>query len=146
MRRYLPLLGVTMLAAGVAFGVTQWIRHASCPNESAWLRKEFSLTDAQVAAIEKIRAEYKPLCAQHCGKLSTARERIAQAEKTSGINSPAYAQAQAEYEAINVECGQATRRHLEAIAAQMSPEEGRRYLELVGPKISQAAPKSSAIK
>lgn len=146
MKRYLPLLGVTILAAGVAFGVTQWIRHVSCPNESAWLKKEFSLTDSQVAAIEKIRAEYKPLCARHCGELSAARKRIDDAEKTYGPTSPAYLQAQAEFEAINLECGQATRKHLEAIAAQMSPDEGRRYLELVGPKISQSAPKSSATK
>lgn len=146
MKRYFPLLGVTVLAAGVAFGVTQWIRHVSCPNESAWLKKEFSLTDAQVASIEKIRAEYKPLCARHCGELSTAKKRIDDAEKTSGKTSPAYIQAQAEFEAINLQCGQATRKHLEAIAAQMSPEEGKRYLELVGPKISQASPQSTATK
>lgn len=93
MKRYFPLLGVTVLAAGIAFGVTQWIRHATCPNESAWLKTEFSLSESQVAAIEKIRAEYKPLCARHCSELSAARKRIVDAEKTAGKNSPAYLQA-----------------------------------------------------
>jgi hypothetical protein len=135
MKRFLPLVVVTILAGAVAFGVTQWIRHAYCPDENAWLQQEFSLTDAQIAAIQKIRAEYEPTCAGHCDKITAAKSRLA-AAKSSGPASEAYIAANAEFAAISHECAEATRLHLAAIAAQMPPEQGRRYLEMVGPKIT----------
>ncbi len=135
MKRFLPLITVTLLAGAIAFGVTQWIRHACCPGETAWLQQEFSLTDAQIAAIQKIRADYAPTCAGHCEKISAAKARLA-AAKASGVASDAYLAANAELAAISRECAEATRKHLEEIAAQMSPEQGRRYLEMVTPKIT----------
>ena len=138
MKRYLPLVVVTLLAGAVAFTVTQWVRHASCPDETTWLQKEFSLTDAQLAAIQKIRDEYQPNCAGRCDRISAAKAKLANAAKISGPASEAYIAANAEFAAISQECADATRRHLEAIAAQMPPEQGRRYLEMVGPKITAA--------
>jgi hypothetical protein len=136
MKRFLPLIVVTVLAGAVAFTVTQWVRHACCPDENTWLKEEFSLSDTQLAAIQKIRSEYEPTCAGHCDKITAAKTKLAAAAKTTGPASDAYIAANAEFAAISQECAEATRLHLEAIAAQMPPEQGRRYLELVGPKIT----------
>jgi cyclopropane fatty-acyl-phospholipid synthase-like methyltransferase len=139
MKRFLPLVVVTILAGTVAFAVTQWFRHASCPDEKTWLRTEFALSDAQIAAIQKIRKDYEPTCASHCGKISAAKQKLAAAEKTGGPSSADYLNARAEFDALSRACAESTRRHLEAIAAQMPAEEGRRYLEMVGPKITSAS-------
>jgi hypothetical protein len=138
MKRFFPLLAVVVLAGAVAFGVTQWVRHKCCPDENTWLQTEFSLSNEQLAAIKKIRADYGPVCATHCSKLSTEKKRLADLEKKHSRDSADYLAALAAFEALNRECAAATRKHLEAIAAQMPPDQGRRYLEMVGPKITAA--------
>jgi cyclopropane fatty-acyl-phospholipid synthase-like methyltransferase len=135
MKRFLPLAVVSLAAGAIAFGVTQWIRHACCPGETAWLQQEFSLTDAQMAAIQKIRADYAPTCAGHCEKINAAKARLA-AARSSGVASEAYLAANAELAALSRECAEATRHHLAEIAAQMPPDQGRRYLEMVTAKIT----------
>lgn len=138
MKRFLPLFVVIVLAGAVAFGVTQWMCHKGCPDENTWLQTEFSLSNEQLAAIKKVRADYGPVCATHCSKLSTEKKRLAETEKKHGRDSADYQMALAAFEALNRECTEATRKHLEAIAAQMPPDQGRRYLEMVGPKITTA--------
>ncbi len=140
MKRALPLLVAVLFAGVAAFAVTQWLSRNRIPDEDTWLKQEFALNDAQVAAIRKIRAEYAPQCAQHCGMIAEARQRVAAAEKYEGSGSPAHRQAREDFDRVSLECAQATRAHVEAIAAQMPPEQGRRYLEMVGPKLTTAQP------
>ncbi|ATC64987.1 hypothetical protein CMV30_14000 [Nibricoccus aquaticus] len=147
MKRFLPLFVVIVLAGAVAFGVTKWVCHKGCPDENTWLQTEFSLSNEQLAAIKNIRADYGPVCASHCSKLSTEKKRLANLEKKHGRDSADYLAALAAFEALNRECAEATRKHLEAIAAQMPHDQGRRYLEMVGPKITATnSPISPAAK
>jgi hypothetical protein len=134
--RFIPLILVTLIAGIIAFALTKWVRHACCPDESAWLRQEFALSDAQLAAIKKIRADYAATCALHCEKIAAAKDKLASLKKSNGPDSTAANAARAELASISHECAEATRQHLAAIAAHMHPEQGRRYLELVGPKIT----------
>lgn len=138
MKRALPLLIAVLFAGAAAFAVTQWLSRSRGTDEDTWLRQEFSLNDAQIAAIRKIRADYAPVCAHHCGNIAEARQRLVSAEKYDGPSSPAYREAREAFDRISRECSQATRAHVEAIAAQMPPEQARRYLEMVGPKITSA--------
>lgn len=140
MKRFLPLFVVVVIAGAAAFGVTQWICHKGCPDDITWLKTEFKLSDEQIAAIKKIRADYGPECAHHCSKISSAREKLSEARKTHGPGSPAFAAAERELAAITEECAKASHGHLAAIAAQMPPEQGRRYLEMVGPKLIDTSP------
>lgn len=147
MKRFLPLFVVVVLAGAVAFAVTKWVRHACCPDENTWLQTEFSLSPEQLAAIKKIRSDYDPVCAQHCSKLAEEKKHLAELEKNHGRNSADHLAALAAFEALNRECAEATRKHLEAIAAQMPPGQGLRYLEMVGPKITTpSAPSSPGTK
>ena len=147
MTRFLPIFAVVVLAGAAAFGVTKWVCFRGCPDENTWLQKEFSLSNEQIAAIKKVRADYGPVCATHCNKLSAEKKRLADLENKHGRDSADYRTALAAFEALNRECAEATRKHLEAIAAQMPPDQGRRYLEMVGPKITAAnAPISPATK
>jgi hypothetical protein len=147
MKRFLPLVVVIVLAGAVAFGVTQWMCHKGCPDENTWLQTEFSLSNEQLAAIKKIRADYAPVCANHCDKLAEEKKRLADLEKKHGRDSADYLSALAAFEALNRACAESTRKHLESIAAQMPPDQGRRYLDMVGPKITATnAPISPATK
>jgi Spy/CpxP family protein refolding chaperone len=102
-----------------------------------WLAGEFALTPEQTAAIKKLEADYAPVCAEHCRRINETRARLAALENSGGQASPDYAAARAQWAELARECNAATMRHLESVAAAMSPGQGRRYLALVVPKLAQ---------
>lgn len=131
-------LAIALVAGLASFGVTRWLAASSAPaDEMAWLRKEFALTAEQAGAIERLHEAYRPVCTEHCARILEARERLAALERTDGRDSAAYAAAAAAMTQLTRTCTESTRAHLEAVAALMSPEQGRRYLELVGSKVAQ---------
>ncbi len=142
MKRWLWLLGLALVAAITAFAITRHRLSHCMPDEMTWLRKEFVLTPVQIAAIEQLNTAYEPICADHCQRIGAARRRLHDLETTSNPPpAPAeLAAAQTNWQALCDECNTATRGHLEAIAAQMSPAQGKRYLDLVGPKLTRRNP------
>jgi Spy/CpxP family protein refolding chaperone len=143
-----PFVRLALLALAVgalAFGLTRWLAphpHAD-GDEMAWMQSEFHLTPAQTAAIEKLQDDYSPVCMGHCHLIREARTRLTTLEAATPRNPADTAAAQAELTRLKAVCHDATRKHLEAVAAQMSPGEGRRFLDLTLPKLagqSHAAP------
>ena len=140
MKRLFWLIGLALVAGAVAFAITQRCVNRPMPDEMTWLREEFALTPAQAAAIEQLNTAYEPVCADHCQRIGAARRRLQALETSSNPQSTELATAQATWQALCDECTTATRGHLEAVAAQMSPEQGKRYLDLVGPKLTRRNP------
>ena len=140
MIRWLWLFGLALVASFVAFAITRRCVSHAMPDEMTWLREEFALTSAQAAAIEQLNTAYEPVCAAHCQRISAARHRLQALDVASTTPSIELADAQTAWQALCDECTTATRAHLEAVAAQMSPEQGKRYLELVGPKLTRREP------
>ncbi len=142
-----PSIRLTLLAltvGAIAFGLTRWL---VCPHadadEIAWMKTEFHLTSAQTAAIEKLHDDYGPVCMEHCRLIREAGVRLTALETANQRNSADYVAAIAEMNRLKSVCHDATKKHLEAVAAQMSPDEGRRFLYLTLPKLvdqSHAAP------
>ncbi|MBL9214437.1 MAG: hypothetical protein JNG83_03070 [Opitutaceae bacterium] len=129
MRRYVLLVA---LAAVVAAGSYALTRHFAAPrdeDQAAWLRREFALTDDQAAAISRLQADYQPVCAEHCRLIQETRTRLAAAPSDPALR--------AEIARLERICNEATLGHLRGIAAQMAPEQGRRFLALVEPKVSR---------
>jgi hypothetical protein len=121
-----PAVRYTLLAlaaAALAFGITHLCLRPSVENtdEITWLRKEFNLTPAQVAAIEKLHDDYHPVCMAHCAAITAARQNFAPP---------------AELARLETVCRDATLAHLQRVAAVMSPAEATRFLALVTPKVS----------
>lgn len=114
---------IALAAAVFAFGVTHFCLRPSSADtdEIAWLRTEFNLTPAQTVAIEKLHADYAPVCMAHCAAISEAREKSAPP---------------AELARLEAVCRDATLAHLQRVAAVMPPAERTRFLALVGPKVS----------
>lgn len=128
------LLLVALLAGAAGFGLTRLLQPAprfDAGDELTWLTHEYELTAAQAQTIAALHAAYRPICAEHCAAIADAKDRIA--------NLPAdtdHVVVQAQVERLVVACHDATRAHLEAVAAAMSPEQGKRYLAQIGPRLS----------
>ena len=109
-----------------------------------WLRADFHLTDSQFAAIRELHESYSGSCAEHCRMIQEAT-RARNALKTAGRADPAaLLAAEQKIQELRAHCETAITRHVRQVAALMSPDQGRRYLALVLPKIAdfdhQAAP------
>ena len=132
-----PILRYALLvvaAAALAFGLTTVCMrpaHTADMDEMAWMQTEFHLTPAQTAAIEQLHADYEPICMDHCSLIAHARKDLA-----SAATPEAKAAAQAELTRLEAVCHDATLAHVQRVAAAMSPQEGARFLKLVGPKVS----------
>lgn len=125
---------VALAAAALAFGVTHFcLRPSADTGEIAWMRGEFHLSDAQVAAIEKLHDDYFPVCMEHCAAITRARKQL---DAASPADKPA---AQAEFARLQAVCHDATLAHLQRVAAVMPPDQGARFLSLVTPKVSGQA-------
>ena len=144
MKTFARLVLLALAVGAIAFGLTRWL---ACPHadadELAWMKTEFHLTSAQTAAIEQLHDDYSPVCMEHCRLIREAGVRLTAFDTASQRNSADYAAAFAEMNRLKGVCHDATQKHLEAVAAQMSPDEGRRFLDLTLPKLvdqSHAAP------
>jgi Heavy-metal resistance len=100
-----------------------------------WLRTDFHLADAQLAAIRQLHASYAGTCEEHCRMIQEAT-RARNALEAAHDNQAAIDAANGEIQRMRRVCEQAIESHVRRVAALMSPEDGRRYLGLVLPKIA----------
>lgn len=129
MKRYALLLALAVVVAAGSFALTRQLLPRAEEDQMAWLVREFKLTPAQTAAVAKLQADYQPVCAGHCQLIMAARERLAAAPDDAAV--------QADIARLAQKCHDATRQHLREVAARMAPEQGRRFLALVEPKLSR---------
>ena len=137
MKRAVVLLLLAVVTAFSAFGVTRWLRPNKPVDELVWLREEFKLSPEQAATIEKLHSDYQPICADHCARIAGVQARLDTLTKGGKENSPEFIAAKNEWDALRNECATATTKHLQAVAAAMSPDQGKRYLQLIGPRVAQ---------
>lgn len=97
-----------------------------------WLRADFHLTEAQFAAVQKLHVDYAPTCEEHCREIQAARKMLTTAGADDAV---ARSAAEQKLQELRLSCELAMIRHVRQVAAVMSPEDGRRYVELVSPKI-----------
>ena len=137
-----------ILCAGVggfgAFQITRWAGSTPPAQGVApltWLKSEFHLSTSQMAAIETLHHDYQPVCRDHCEKIHQARARLAAAKPASATGEANAALAElARVEAV---CRDATRAHLERVAALMAPADGARFLALMVPKLASPSAEAS---
>ncbi|MBL9209558.1 MAG: hypothetical protein JNL92_03770 [Opitutaceae bacterium] len=102
----------------------------------AWLRTDFRLDDAQFAAIQKLHLAYSTVCERHCEAIQEAALQRNALRATPGTDAEALAAADRRLEELRRVCESAIAAHVREVAAQMAPEQGRRYLALVLPRIA----------
>lgn len=128
MKNLVITLAVLLAAAGAAFGTfyamndAPAIRRAADEGDAmAWLRAEFHLSDAQFAAIKRLHDDYALVCTRHCRAIIRARQRQAPAAEIAGLERT---------------CVEAMTTHFRQVAALMPPDEGKRYLAIVLPRVA----------
>ena len=101
----------------------------------AWLTTEYHLAPEQAAAIGRLHAAYALHCAEHCVAIGEARAAVAQAER-AGRPANELAAARDRVAVREQVCREAIELHLREVAAQMSPEDGARYLGEFLPRVA----------
>lgn len=129
MKRWLTLLAVVVLVGAGSYALTRrfWPAPPADEDQVTWIAREFKLTAAQKAVVEKLHRDYLPTCSDHCALIVEARERLAE--------KPGDAALQAEVVRLERQCQQATLAHVRQVAACMAPDQARRFLALVEPRI-----------
>jgi len=129
MKRGVTLLAVVLSVGALSYVLTRlfWPAPPSSEDQVAWLTREFALTPTQAAAVEKLHDDYVPVCSDHCAQIVDARERLAADPGNPGL--------QREVRRLEQVCQDATLEHVRRVAACMAPDQGRRFLALVEPRI-----------
>jgi len=128
MKNWALTLVFALVACAVSFGAFYTLnreppalRAATRAGDAlAWIRVEFHLTDAQFAEIKQLHERYGAQCDAHCRAIMAAQRRHA---------------SRAELAALEATCVQSMTDHFQRVAALMTPDEGRRYLAIVLPRV-----------
>jgi uncharacterized membrane protein len=109
---------------------------AAAGDTMAWLRADFHLTDAQFAAIRDLHAAYAPSCDEHCRLIREATQARDVLAAAGTRDATALAAMEQKLRTLHATCDTALTEQVQQVAALMSPEDGRRYLVLLLPKIA----------
>lgn len=92
-----------------------------------WLRMEFRLGDAELAAIRNMHEGYRPQCQHYCAEIAAARAELArllESTPAAGVD----IQRQLETIArLRAQCQAAMLQHFAEVSRAMPPEQGKRY-------------------
>ena len=132
---WVPLL-LGLLGGVLAFGVAYWsmtreprAAMRGPDAELAWLRAEFPMSDAEFQRVVALHREYLPTCGELCRRIAEQNARLQAAVLGSKEVTPEIARLVVETGRVRDECRKAMLGHLYAVAREMPPESGRRYLE-----------------
>jgi hypothetical protein len=136
------LLGALVLG-GALFGGSYLMSRRVCENcmsksvsDLDWLQKEFHLSDAEMARIQKLHEGYLPKCAEMCAKIAAKKSELETAlvpnmhvgvNSTTNVN-PVAQQKLAELAVLRAQCQAQMLQHFTEVSQTMPPEQGRRYL------------------
>ncbi len=108
-----------------------------------WLRREFALNDSQFTKITALHESYRPKCALMCQRITEANMQVDSLIEKNQTVTPEIENALKNASAVQEECRQAMLAHIYAVSAQMNPESGRRYLEMMRPRLVQPGLRST---
>jgi hypothetical protein len=132
-----------VLVMAVAFGIASYRISYHCDMASVvvtpdgtdaelgWLKHEFALTPAQYEKILALHRAYSPVCAGHCARYREVHQRLDTLLKNQTTWTPEAGAALDELARIQSECHVSMLKYAYGVAACMSPEEGRRYLDMI---------------
>src|SRR5260221_2986469 len=111
MRRALFILAGGVLVAGLVFGVTRFTVSrltvaCTCDTSDnlAWFRREFHLTDAEMARVRQLHEGYLPQCEATCQRIAAADRELTESLGTTTNLSPVVEAKVAEVARLRVQC------------------------------------------
>lgn len=147
MKRVLCTLGGALCLAALAYVL--YFELMTRPSEALlsrpegrleWLRREFQLTDAQFARITELHDAYGPVCSTLCQRIVEANTRLESLVDGQQSVTPEIEAALFDCASVRRDCNAALLKHAYAVAAEMPPESGKRYLHMMTSRLTQPAP------
>ncbi len=142
MKRLISFLFLVLIALALgaaAFAVCRYAMIASSTGrpELEWLRAEYRLDDAQYTRVVALHQNYQPVCEALCAKIAAKNAEIDQLIRThpNGVT-PALAQAFREEGELRSACRLSMLNHIYAVSREMSPAQGKRYLDMMATQIT----------
>jgi len=133
-RALLILLSALVLGGAVFSGSFLLSRRACCPptacnaDDLDWLRKEFHLSDTELAKVRELHEGYRPQCAEMCQQIGAKQAELMTA-LTDATNFNATIETNlSELHALRARCLGQMLKHFMEVSRAMPPEQGRRYL------------------
>lgn len=141
MKKGLLILVFGLLAAAAAYGCV-YFTCTSCARslersdkpELAWLKDEFSLSDAEFKRVSELHAAYLPQCREMCRKIDAQNVQMQKLLATATNATPELEAALAEAGRMRADCQRMMLHHFFQVSQTMPPEQGRRYLAWVKEK------------
>lgn len=142
MKKVLLLLFVALVAGTVSFGLYYQSRRAAIDSldELSWLKQEFRLDERQFSAIERLHADYAPVCLAHCSEYVQAQRTLARVLERSPAPTAELDRTLTDVYRIQADCESGMLRHGYDVAAVMSPDQGARYLAMVKAQVLGVVP------
>ena len=141
MKRAGLIIGVGLLICVAAYCVAYFLGTAPARQlvqekypELAWLKKEFSLSDAEFTRVVELHDAYQPQCAEMCRRIAAKNAEIREALANSSEITPELEKKLAEAAELRAECQKTMLRHFIEVSRSMPAEEGERYLAWVEDK------------
>jgi len=148
MKRLPLLLGLIVLVGGAtylvcyrfAIGPSVVVTPDGTDAELAWLQREFALTPTHYEKVLALHHAYRPVCADHCARYLAAHDRLKSKLQEQTAWAPEIGEAIAEMARLESECHASMLKYSFNVAACMSPEQGRRYLDMIKLQITKGDP------
>lgn len=139
MKKLILLLALVIAAGAGAYWLTysmatkkkQAYFYAVDEKTLAWLKMEYALDPEQFARIKVIHDNYQPICEKLCGKINESNEKVKNLIYHCEALSDELSAALDENASIRAECHRHMLQHIYAVAAEMNPEQAKRYLAMM---------------
>jgi hypothetical protein len=140
MKKLLFVLVIAVAAACVTYSFHFRQKTAPDETEQQWLKREFALSDAQLATIERLERAYRLICDGHCADYMTAHSRLEALVAKNAAWRPEMGQAMETLYRTQMECQRDMLKHAYEISAVMAPDQAQRYLAMILGKLSLTPP------
>lgn len=140
MKKLLFVLALAVAAAAATYAFHFHQKAAGGENEQEWLKREFALSDSQLAAIERLERDYRPICDGHCADYLAAHARLEALLAKDGAWRPEMGQAMEALYRTQMECHRDMLKHAYEVSAVMAPDQAQRYLAMILDRLSLTAP------
>ncbi len=104
---------------------------ASKAPELLWLKKEFNLSDAELARITQLHEAYLPQCKARCQHIEELNHKLTQAIGSASQMTPDIERLLAERAKARSDCQAEMLKHFFEVSRTMPADQGRRYLAWV---------------
>ena len=99
--------------------------------ELAWLKKEFTLSDADFKRVVQLHEAYLPQCAERCRKIAEQNQRLQAVLAKSSEVTPEVQDLIAERARLRAACETEMLKHFVQVSRTMPQQQGQRYLAWV---------------